>query len=45
MPNGGWGHFEGKRGLGGVKHPCFTRGDRLSKKRDENTPDMFDGSI
>ena len=42
MPNGGWGHFEGKQGLGDVKHPCFNRGDRLPKKRDEITPDLFD---
>lgn len=42
MPNGGWVHFEGQKGLTTVRHPCFSRGDRLSKKRDEHTPDLFE---
>jgi hypothetical protein len=42
MPNGGWGHFEGGKGLGGVKHPCMDRGSGLSKKRDDQTIDMFE---
>jgi len=42
MPNGGWGHFEGGKGLGRVKHPCMDRGSGLSKKRDEQTMDMFE---
>jgi len=41
MPNGGWVHFEGKEGLEGVKHPCMHLGERLSKKRDEETLDLF----
>lgn len=42
MPNGGWAHFEGGKGLGRVKHPCLHRGEGLSRKRDENTPDFFE---
>lgn len=34
MPNKGWGHFEGGRGLARVKHPCFDVGDGLSQKRE-----------
>lgn len=41
MPNGGWVHFEGKEGLERVKHPCMHLGERLSKKRDEETLDLF----
>lgn len=40
MPNGGWGHFEGKLGLTKIKHRCFTFGDGL-KGRDDQTIDMF----
>lgn len=43
MPNGGLAHFEGGRGLGGVKHPCFGLGEGLSRRRDDETPDLFDG--
>lgn len=42
MPNGGWGHFEGAPGSGKIKHPCFYLGEHLSKKRDPDTPDLFD---
>jgi hypothetical protein len=42
MPNGGWAHFEGAKGLGRVKHPCFTIGDRLSRRPDEETGDLFE---
>lgn len=42
MKNGGWAHFEGGKGLGSVKHPCFHRGERLSRRRDNETPDFFD---
>ena len=42
MPNGGWGHFEAARGLTRTKHPCFNRGEGLSKRRDKDTPDLFD---
>jgi len=42
MPNGGWGHFEAGKGLSKVKHPCFTIGNGLSKKKDTNTPDLFE---
>ena len=42
MPNGGWAHFEGGKGLTRVKHPCLHWGEGLSRKRDENTPDFFE---
>lgn len=42
MKRGGWAHFEGTKGLGQVKHPCFHRGERLGKRRDTETPDLFD---
>lgn len=42
MPNGGWVHFEGQRGLGRVKHPCLHIGEGLSNRRDEQTPDLFE---
>jgi hypothetical protein len=41
MPNGGWAHFEGAEGLERVKHPCMHIGDGLSKKRDDQTLDLF----
>lgn len=41
MPNGGWAHFEGGKGMGRIKHPCFNLGEGLSKKRDDQTPDLF----
>jgi ribosomal protein S27AE len=42
MKRGGWAHFEGMKGLGRVKHPCLHRGEGLSRRRDEETPDLFD---
>lgn len=42
MKRGGWAHFEGAKGLGSVKHPCFHRGEGLGRKRDKETPDLFD---
>lgn len=42
MPNGGWGHFEGARGLERIKHACFNRGRYLSRKRDKDTADLFE---
>ena len=42
MPNGGVAHFEGGAGLTRVKHPCLHPGLGLSKKRDENTGDLFE---
>lgn len=42
MPNSGAAFFEGGDGLRQVKHPCFTVGRGLSRKRDEDTPDLFD---
>jgi hypothetical protein len=42
MKNGGWAHFEGAKGLGHVKHPCFHRGEKLGRRRDNDTPDFFD---
>ena len=41
MPNGGMAHFEGRRTLSRVKHPCLNRGERLSKIRDPDTLDLF----
>jgi hypothetical protein len=42
MKRGGWAHFEGAKGLGRVKHPCFHRGEGLGRRRDNETPDLFD---
>lgn len=42
MSRGGWAHLEGAKGLGHVKHPCFHRGEGLSRRRDKDTPDLFD---
>lgn len=42
MKRGGWAHFEGANGLGRIKHPCFHRGEGLSRRRDNETPDLFD---
>lgn len=41
MPNGGSAHFEGGKGLSRIKHACLHLGERLSRKRDENTDDLF----
>lgn len=41
MKRGGWAHFEGGMGLGGIKHACFHRGEGLGRRRDDDTPDMF----
>ena len=35
MPRGGWVHFEGRKGLTRVKHPCLHLGEGLSAQRDE----------
>jgi len=43
MQNGGWGHFEGAKGLGRIKHPCFTIGAGLSRNRDDRTLDLLAG--
>jgi hypothetical protein len=40
--NGGWIHCEGDKRLSHVKHACFYMGDRLSRKRDEDTLDLFE---
>lgn len=45
MPNGGWAHFEGTRGLSRMKHPCLHRGEGLSRKRDDLTIDLFEGTF
>jgi hypothetical protein len=42
MKRGGWAHFEGRRGLERIKHPCFHRGEGLGRRRDKETPDLFD---
>lgn len=40
--HGGWVHFEGAKGLGRIKHPCFHRGEGLSRRRDNDMPDLFE---
>src|ERR1041385_8916162 len=42
MKRGGWAHFEGAKGLGSVKHPCFHRGEGLGRRRDDETADLFE---
>ena len=42
MPQGGWAHFEGSKGLQRVKHPCLHRGEGMTRARDEITPDLFE---
>lgn len=42
MPNGGWAHFEGAKGLGRVKHPCLHLGEGLLNAKDDKTRDLFD---
>jgi hypothetical protein len=42
MKKGGWAHFEGARGLGQIKHACLHRGEGLSRRRDNETLDLFD---
>ena len=42
MPNSGAAFFEGGQGLRRVKHPCFTMGRSLSRRRDTDTMDLFD---
>lgn len=42
MPNRGWAHFEGAQGLTRVKHPCLHLGEGLSKKKDEETLELFE---
>lgn len=42
MPNGGVVHFEAGEGLWRIKHPCFHRGEHLSRRRDPETPDLFE---
>ena len=44
MKRGGWAHFEGAKGLGRVKHPCLHLGEDLSRRRDAETPDLFENS-
>lgn len=41
MPRGGWGHFEGREGLGRIKHPCFYRGEGLGRDRETDMDDLF----
>jgi hypothetical protein len=42
MNGGGWVHFESAIGLGRVKHACFHRGEGLSRRRDNDTLDLFE---
>jgi ribosomal protein S27AE len=42
MNRGGWAHFEGAKALRSVKHACFYRGEGLGRRRDDDTPDLFD---
>jgi hypothetical protein len=44
MPNKGAAFFESGQGLQRVKHPCFTLGRGLSRRRDQDTLDLFDES-
>lgn len=41
MKNKGWVHFEGTQGLDRIKHPCMHLGEKLSRRRDQDTPDLF----
>ena len=41
MPNRGWAHFEGAKGLTRIKHPCLHVGERLPNNRDGQTIDLF----
>ena len=41
MPNAGAAFFEGGEGLRRVKHACFTWGKGLSRRRDQDTLDLF----
>ena len=41
LPNGGWAHFEGGRGLGRVKHPCMHVGEKMGSGSDNLTLDLF----
>ncbi|SHF00835.1 hypothetical protein SAMN05444279_1145 [Ruegeria intermedia] len=41
MPNGGRVHFEGGKGLGRIKHPCLHVGEGLSRRRADDTDDLF----
>lgn len=42
MPNGGRVHFEGGKGLGCIKHPCLHVGEGLSRRRADDTDDLFE---
>ncbi len=42
MPNGGWAHFEGAKGLNRIKHPCLHIGEGVGRRRDDLTQDLFD---
>lgn len=42
MPNGGWAHYEGTKGMTQIKHPCLHRGEGLRRGRDDLTLDLFE---
>lgn len=42
MPNGGLVNFEMATGLSRVKHPCLHVGEGLSRRRDDQTMDLFE---
>jgi hypothetical protein len=42
MPNKGAVYYDAIEGLRRVKHRCNTIGNGLSKKRDDQTPDLFE---
>lgn len=42
MKKGGWAHFEGGKGLGSIKHPCLHLGEKLGRRRDAETLDLFE---
>lgn len=42
MPDGGWAHFEGAKGLAKVKHPCFDSRRAAVKRGDDGNLDLFE---
>ena len=42
MRSGGWVHFESAAGLTRLKHPYLHKGEGLSRRRDQNTLDLFE---
>lgn len=42
MPNRGWAHFEAKKGITRVKHPCLHRGENIQKGNIKDIEDLFE---